>query len=73
MKVRDLIELLEQDLQIVFMAIVEGGDAKEICTCQKNSEGVVPYLDREVVSWKVSPLMRIVDDITIVITMRDLK
>ena len=47
MKVKEMIELLRVDEKIEF----RNEDNREICITNSNSEGMAPYLERDVLEW----------------------
>ena len=50
MTVREMLENMGGTRRIVF----EENDQSEICTCQSDSKGIIPYLDRKIKYWYTS-------------------
>lgn len=53
MTVKEFINTLEEPVLLIFMETIEER-RREICKCNSGSSGTIPYLDKEIVSWKVS-------------------
>lgn len=56
MTVKEFINTLEEPVLLVFMETTEEG-LREICRCDSCSSGTIPYLDKEIASWKVSRMI----------------
>ena len=47
MKLREMIELLRMNQRME----IRDSDGHEICECDTNSAGVIPYLDKTILEW----------------------